>query len=250
MKCRNKVEAAARRLKTDGNKGEAAARRLTDDGKRRAAASTLRQQAAASTLGSAFFNPFAEVEISRQNLPHWRQGEVWYFVTYRLADSLPADKLGAIEIEREQWLAVHSEPHTEEELLEYWERFGGRIQDLLDAGSGQCWLRRKDVRSIVVENLLFGAENLYILDSWVVMPNHAHVLFLPMDGAELSEILHTWKSYTAKRINRLLGRSGRLWQKESYDHIVRSPEALSKIREYIQENPRKAGLQPHEYDCA
>lgn len=84
---------------------------------------------------------------------------------------------------------------------------------------------------------LDGAEDGYALDAFVVMPNHVHVLVSPRDKAELSEICRTWKSVTAHEVNKLLGRSGPLWQQESWDRIVRSPEHLEKYRRYIRENP-------------
>ena len=206
------------------------------------------RRAACPTLpGSGFFNPYAETHTSRRHLPHWRQQDVWYFVTYRLADSLPKHKLGLLEAERQRWIAAHPDPMSDLEVTEYWERFGGRIHDLLDAGSGKCWLRRQDVREVVVESLLYGTGTRYDLAAWVVMPNHVHALVMPMKVSSLSKILHTWKSYTAKQINKLLKRSGTFWQGESYNHIVRNPGAFSKIRDYILSNPSDARLGSHEY---
>jgi REP element-mobilizing transposase RayT len=74
------------------------------------------------------------------------------------------------------------------------------------------------------------------------MPNHVHVLVKPATRHDLSAILHSWKSYTANEINKKMRRTGQFWLHESYDHIVRSEEALQRIREYIKNNPRKAGI--------
>jgi hypothetical protein len=41
-----------------------------------------------------------------------------------------------------------------------------------------------------------------------------------LPGIDLSEVMHSWKSYTAKAINKALGRSGTLWKEESHDHLV------------------------------
>jgi REP element-mobilizing transposase RayT len=71
------------------------------------------------------------------------------------------------------------------------------------------------------------------------MPNHVHALVTPLPGHELSDILHSWKSFTANQINRLLGVSGAFWQKESFDHIVRSPDSMENFRRYIRDNPLK-----------
>jgi REP element-mobilizing transposase RayT len=78
------------------------------------------------------------------------------------------------------------------------------------------------------------------------MPNHLHALFAP-EHQTLGDVLQSWKGGSAFEINRLLGRSGPLWQKEPYDHIVRSEAQFHHYLRYIAENPIKAGLQPHEY---
>jgi len=58
----------------------------------------------------------------------------------------------------------------------------------------------------------------------------------------LAKILHSVKSYTANQANRLLGRSGRFWQDESYDHWVRNDTELARIVDYIAANPVRANL--------
>ena len=77
------------------------------------------------------------------------------------------------------------------------------------------------------------------------MPNHVHVVLTLIDDHQLSQITHSWKSFTGKEINKRLGRKGMFWQKESFDHIVRSPESLERIEAYIRENP--AGLREGTY---
>jgi REP element-mobilizing transposase RayT len=74
------------------------------------------------------------------------------------------------------------------------------------------------------------------------MPNHVHVVLTPFPNRTGSEILHSWKSYTATTINRLTGRTGQLWQTESFDHVVRNEEALARFIEYVEQNPVVAGL--------
>jgi REP element-mobilizing transposase RayT len=61
----------------------------------------------------------------------------------------------------------------------------------------------------------------YRLLAWVVMPNHVHVLIETMTGHTLAAVLHSWKSYTAKEANRLLGRTGDFWQPEYFDRFIR-----------------------------
>jgi hypothetical protein len=70
------------------------------------------------------------------------------------------------------------------------------------------------------------------------MPNHLHLLVKPLGGNQMPPILHSWKSFTANEINKALGTHGQVWQKESYDHIVRNQESLQAFRKYIRDNPK------------
>lgn len=186
-----------------------------------------------------YFDPDEPIENLSGNLPHWRQSGVTYFVTFRLADSLPEEKLRSWALERDAWIKAHPEPHTAELRREFYELFPARLQRWLDQGHGSCVLAIPGIKRIV-ENALHYFEGLrYRLDEFVVMPNHVHVLVTPAKEQTLSRILHSWKSFTASKINSRLQTSGTLWRKESFDHIVRSPEGLVLIREYIRNNPRK-----------
>ncbi|MBU1023875.1 transposase, partial [bacterium] len=82
----------------------------------------------------------------------------------------------------------------------------------------------------------------YFLLAWVIMPNHVHVLVQIIDGYLLSDLLHSWKRYTAKMINRMLGRKGRLWQREYWDRYIRNENHLNNAINYIHMNPVKAGF--------
>ncbi len=75
------------------------------------------------------------------------------------------------------------------------------------------------------------------------MPNHVHVIVQPYPDFDLSDIEHSWKSYTAHKANKLLRRSGEFWQPEPYDHLIRDEEDLERSIEYILSNPKAAGLQ-------
>jgi hypothetical protein len=74
------------------------------------------------------------------------------------------------------------------------------------------------------------------------MPNHVHAVLQPIGGYELSQILHSWKSFTAHRINEILQRSGEVWQDEYYDHLVRHGDDLRHCVDYAYSNPEHAGF--------
>jgi REP element-mobilizing transposase RayT len=76
------------------------------------------------------------------------------------------------------------------------------------------------------------------------MPNHVHAVARPLNPADdpLEMILKSWKGVSSRWINESLGRSGTLWQRESFDRIIRDEEHLWRVIQYIGANPRKAGL--------
>jgi REP element-mobilizing transposase RayT len=74
------------------------------------------------------------------------------------------------------------------------------------------------------------------------MPNHVHVAFQSVAGWNLKSILHSWKTFTAFRINQLLNKTGTFWQSEYYDHLIRGPDDLGRCVQYILDNPVKAKL--------
>lgn len=193
------------------------------------------------------FSPDDEVRRSRRNLPHWEQAGRTYFVTFRLGDSIPTTKLAVWKSERDRWRGNHPEPWSTEQWREYDRLFLARIERWADAGSGQCLLCDPGVRGIVERAFLFFDPVRYLMDQFVIMPNHVHLLFRPQGGWTLAKILHSWKSFTSHRINATLDRSGSLWMDERFDHIVRSASQLDRFRRYIANNPRKAGLNDPEF---
>ena len=182
-----------------------------------------------------------------RRLPHWRQEGCAYFVTCHLGDSLPAGILRLWAEVRENWLKHHPLPWSQEVGREYRERFTEAMERHLDAGRGSCVLRKPGCAQCVVDTLLHDDSNQYDLGRFVVMPNHVHLLVVPRRGVELSDLTETWERISARRINRLLERHGRLWDRDAYDHIVRDEKELARIDKYIRDNPVKAGLRDHEF---
>ena len=80
------------------------------------------------------------------------------------------------------------------------------------------------------------------------MPDHVHIIFTPLidyDAREvcsLAEIMDAIKGASAHRINKAVGRRGRVWQAESFDHVVRCSEGLDAKIQYVLENPVRRGL--------
>jgi REP element-mobilizing transposase RayT len=117
-----------------------------------------------------------------------------------------------------------------------------RVADWLDRGIGCCWLGKPDVAHVVQQALLHFDGDRYRLLAWCVMPNHVHAMIMMMEGHPLDRIVYSWKTFTARECNRLLGRSGSFWARDYYDRFIRNEAHLGQAAEYIENNPVKAGL--------
>ncbi|MBW7865550.1 MAG: transposase [Candidatus Hydrogenedentes bacterium] len=189
---------------------------------------------------------------SRGYLPHLKSENGTYFVTFRLADTLPKTVLERYRAEREDIVLrakTLGRDLTRDEERQLAMLYSERIDAYLDAGHGKCWLRKPELGGLMADTLQHFDGVRYILYAWVVMPNHVHVVVTPLPGHELSRILHSWKSFTAHEVKKmghipdtLVSKSKAFWQRESHDHLVRDDDDLSRVIEYTIKNPVNAGL--------
>jgi hypothetical protein len=94
-------------------------------------------------------------------------------------------------------------------------------------------------RDIVVANLEHFNEKRYRLGGYVVLDDHVHVLVWPFGEYELAAILHSWKSFTAKAINRLRGCTGTRWMADNHTRIMRDEREIRAKMQYMLNNPRE-----------
>ncbi len=205
------------------------------------------------------FVPFDELRAARiyqRNLPHWRQEGCTYFVTFRLADSIPDGVRAQWAHEQGLWLKRHGiefdgargqwhrafEKLPRDEQFRFHKHFNRQVQSCLDRGLGACYLHDARCLKTVQSKLAAEDGSRDHLGDFVIMPNHVHLLITPVTGHKLEFILKSIKGGSAVECNRTLGRSGTFWQADSYDHIVRSLEELQAYREYIAANPGQAGI--------
>jgi carbamoylphosphate synthase large subunit/REP element-mobilizing transposase RayT len=192
-------------------------------------------------------DPRVPVIQTRRRLPHWEQQGAAYFITFHLADAVPQKLLRQWKEELETWKKFHPEPWDVSTKYEYQKRFQDAREAWLDQGHGECILRQSWIAATVANSLRHFDGVRYALDSFVVMPNHVHVLLRPHEDHALSEILHSWKWFSAKEINKFRERSGIVWQDENYDRMVRDFAELDRYRDYIKENPVAAKLGEGEF---
>lgn len=74
------------------------------------------------------------------------------------------------------------------------------------------------------------------------MPNHVHAVIEPAEGYPLGTIIHSWKSFTANKVNKILGRTGAFWHDDYFDRFMRDEGHLMRTIDYVEQNPVKAGL--------
>ena len=142
---------------------------------------------------------------------------------------------------------MHPKPWSDEEEAEYHQRFSALIGRWLDSGHGACLLRDPEVAEIVSASLRFFEGKRCAQHAFVVMPNHVHTLFTVLNGHSIQDLLHSWKSFSAHAINKCLGVSGGLWQRDYFDRIVRDSGHFWNCVRYVQRNPVKACLPQGQY---
>jgi putative transposase len=151
------------------------------------------------------FNEYRAIRIYERSLPHWRQDGCTYFVTFRLADSIPVGVLRELEHEKKLWLQRHGIAYngevyrdgdgeargqgrrcedyldqlTPRERFQFDKDFNRQVQSCLDRGSGECHLREPVCVSAVREQLVRFDGGRYHLGDFVIMPNHVHLLITP-----------------------------------------------------------------------
>ncbi|NBB78661.1 MAG: transposase [Verrucomicrobia bacterium] len=198
---------------------------------------------------------------SRGYLPHFDSPVHTQHVTVHLADSLPEAAVKRID------QLIDSLPEKERQI----ER-RRRLHEWIDAGHGSCLLREPVLAGIVEGAFHYFDDERYRLFAWVVMPNHFHVLFQPLNGWSMAEIVASWKKFTATEIKKWVRANaeirdpgnatlpscsasaaganaeirdpgdGPLWHPEYWDRYVRNEKHFRDVIAYIQQNPVKARL--------
>jgi type I restriction enzyme R subunit len=204
------------------------------------------------------FDPRAELLIHEHCRPHWSQAGAVVFVTFRTSDSIPREVIERWDREKREWLRQRgrdSGQHwslviptlSERDRADFHTTFDRCREAYLDTCHGRCLLKRPELATIVADSLLHFDGQRYRMGDFIVMPNHVHLLAVFPAADAMRAQCGSWLHYTAFRINQSTDERGSFWQDEPFDHLVRSPEQYEHLRQYIADNPLKAGLQPGEY---
>ena len=187
-------------------------------------------------------HPHKPVEIYTRNLPHWRQAGATYFVTFNLADALPAAKQAELVSMRRDWEHRHPPPRDEKTWSRFAKQVFRQVEKWMDAGFGNCWLTREEYSAELRRSLLHFHQERYELGCFVIMSNHCHVVIRPLESHKLEDEIGSIKSITSRMIKRGEKEANAIWAQESYDRIIRDEEHLYRVVQYIGANPWKARL--------
>lgn len=176
-----------------------------------------------------------EKHFHRRNLPHLYFSEGIYFITFRLVDSLPSNKVAEIKA------ALESLERNNDEKFR---RLLKKYDAILDSGLyGNKHLSNFEIAEICKYTLHFPDGKDYKLICYCIMPNHIHLVFeLIKANKGISKIMQSIKRISARKSNLSLKRTGKFWQDESYDRLVRDDKELYFIIKYVLMNPVNAGI--------
>lgn len=189
----------------------------------------------------------------RRNLPHYQPPGGTFFVTFRLANSLPKSVVISLKNEYAS-LLKKSENENETKRRNLLKIYFQKFDQFLDtANTGNLWLKEDSIAQTVADKIHDYHSQKYTLICFCIMPNHVHLLveLLSKDKQDkdeaakflpLTDVLKLLKGSTAYESNKVLDRRGQFWQHESYDHLVRNNDELERVIRYILLNPVKAGF--------
>jgi len=187
----------------------------------------------------------------RRRLPHWEISGSWYFLTFRLAGTVPIRLLQQWQAEAEaarRTLEARREVLTAQQREDLELMVARQIEHYLDHNFHVRYLGEPPVAEAFLTVLQEKAASFFELGPWGVMPNHVHLLIKPrqdpatQDDFPLRIILQHIKGTSALACNQVLGRHGRFWQREYFDRRVRDEIDFVRKAEYIEANPVISGL--------
>jgi REP element-mobilizing transposase RayT len=175
----------------------------------------------------------------RRNLPHLYFSDGFYFITYRLNNSLPVDKI-------KQMLSNGFEKWEFEKFFRLFEKY----DKLLNSNEFNInYLLQDEIADICSQTLHYPDGTEYRLICYCIMPNHIHLVFELLPGNKgISKIMQSIKRISARKCNLELNLTGNFWQDESYDRWIRDEKELYYVIRYVLLNPVTAGFEDNWQD--
>ena len=191
---------------------------------------------------------YGDTELRQRNLPHLERSGASYFITWRLAGTIPSELLETLRFQtqalRGRAQDVTNNPEKRQQASDEHKRLFAQFERHLDSGStGPKWLTDPRMAEIVCD-VIKDQTAFASIDCFTVMSNHVHILFTPIDPHTAREVLKRIKQITAFHCLKISHSIAPFWEGENYDHIVREGE-WDRILIYIIQNPVAAGLCKH-----
>ncbi len=179
--------------------------------------------------------------FTRGRLPHWEIEGGRYFVTVRCHDSLPSE---VVERLREVNILLQRSKAASSGFIQRQRQYFLTMEKYLDQGAGEAPLGNSKAAQALMTCLGAVAADGVLVPHFTIMPNHWHVLIEPRAGEslDLHATMTRLKGSSARAINLAIGRRGPLWQREWFDRWMRNETEWKKSRDYIRQNPVKAGI--------
>lgn len=133
------------------------------------------------------------VTTYHRHRPHWRQVGATYFVTFRLTDALPQEKLAELKRRRDMWEHTHPDPRSDSQWQHFARKHAIRIEGWMDEGYDECVFRDADIAQIMSKAMLHFQDDRCSTFAFAVLPNHAHVVMNPRGDWRLDQLLNSWK---------------------------------------------------------
>ncbi len=160
---------------------------------------------------------------SHKKLPHLNAIGHQQFVTFRTYDSLDS-----------YLTKIMNDKSLKENIKQY------KIDKILDLSTNGATLN-ENILQYLYSYFLDLDRSVYNITSFVIMPNHVHILFEQLKP--LQDTMRVLKSKSAIKINKMLEKSGKFWASDYYDKIIRDEKHFYQVYEYIQNNCTKANLE-------
>ncbi len=189
-----------------------------------------------------------DTELRRRNLPHLERRGASYFITWRLAGTIPTELLDKLRFQTRALAGRAEDSRNDskkrEQAAAEHKRLFAQFDRFLDAGNtGPKFLADPRMAEIVL-NVVKDQTSIASIDCFTVMPNHAHILFTPIAPHTARDVMKRIKQISAYRCLKIDRSASPFWEEENYDHIVREGE-WARILIYILQNPVVAGLCKH-----
>jgi len=106
-------------------------------------------------------------------------------------------------------------------------------------------LASEQVAEILIDEWQHAQRHGWHVGRCLIMPDHVHLFCAPDPNAtSLSDFVGAWKRWSSRRISKMprtaSTATGAIWQREFFDHLLRSEESYDQKWNYVHDNPVRA----------